>query len=100
MRKYILKKFCILIYGMNTTSCTDSYQQMLLQTLEQAEDRKRELEKAISYNSQEKDSHKQKAKFFLIKDMYAQYAYHSPQMDTMNRAINLIDTVLTQQTNP
>ena len=35
MRKYILNIICILIYGMNTTSCTDSYQQMLQQTLEQ-----------------------------------------------------------------
>ena len=85
---------------MNTTSCTDSYQQMLQQTLEQAEDRKSELEKALSYYNQEKDSLKQKAMFFLIKDMYAHYAYHSPQMDTINRAFNIIDTVLTQQTNP
>lgn len=47
MRKYILNIICILIYGMNTTSCTDSYQQMLQQTLEQAEDRKSELEKSF-----------------------------------------------------
>lgn len=100
MKKYILKLACILICGVNITSCVNTDQQILHQTLEQAGNRKSELEKALSYYAQEKDSLKQKAMVFLIKDMYAHYAQKSLQKDIKNRTFDIMDTLSTQQTNP
>lgn len=83
----------------NLVSCTDFELRSLRHTLEQSGDQRSELERALSYYSRENDSLKRKAMVFLIEHMYAHYAYRSEQMKLLNRAFDVVDTILTRQTN-
>ena len=99
MKTYIFSLIWILSCLISLVSCTDSEIRSLRHTLEQSGNQRSELERALSYYSQEKDSLKRKAMVFLIEHMYAHHAYRSEQMELLNRAFDIVDTILTRQTN-
>lgn len=99
MRTYIFSLVCILAGLMILVSCADSERRLVHHTLDQAGAHKSELVRALSYYDQEKDSLKRKAMLFLIEHMYAHHSYHNDQMDLINRAFSVVDTILTRQTN-
>lgn len=99
MRTYIIRLIWILLGWAGIISCTDAERKPLHATLKQSGTHKSELEKAISYYDPKEDSLKRKAMLFLIEHMYAHHAYHSNQMGLMNRAFDVVDTLLTRQTN-
>ena len=99
MKTHIFSLIWILVCLISLVSCIDTEIRSLRHTLEQSGNQRSELERALSYYSQEKDSLKRKAMVFLIEHMYAHHAYRSEQMELLNRAFDVVDTILTQQTN-
>lgn len=99
MKTYIFCLIWLLAGLVNLISCTDAEKGVVRRTLDQSGSQRSELKRALSYYDQEKDSLKRKAMIFLIKHMYAHHAYHNKQMELMNRAFDVMDTILTRQTN-
>lgn len=100
MRIHILNLLSVVIYMITLLSCvTNTEKQALCRTLEQAGEQRKELEKAISFYNQDKDSLKRKAMLFLLEHMYAHYTYSNQQMELTRRAFDVMDTLLTRHTN-
>lgn len=99
MKRSNIIGLCLVAFFLVFSSCKDAEQCTVSYTLEQAGNQASELRKALGYYSQEKDSLKRKAMFFLVGNMYAHYCSYNEKLEQIKQVFLIADTLQTQRTN-